>query len=382
MPFTPNIGLKKWDSDTEGLNRMQFTKNFEVIDEKVGGLYGATNLKVRSASVSITAATTHSEYYENLPHLNKVFARVAAQGIGVTLCPYANMTTGPTSNTFDRIPEAKLQAVIDAAKSKGARIDMLKPHIVTNWSDGFARRLIAPTDIDAHFANWTAELLHFAKLADRNGIPWLCISCEQQAQTTDSFYFAKWQSLVSTIRYAYPNLKLTVAYMLAELLPTISKVRANPDDKCLLHLVDAIGHNVYLGAYWDYYYIRPDGKPSITVQDVERSLYRDNGDNRWMARFQEIRTLFNDKPQMITEFGCFPLTGGLIKPIATGLGTTDYNAQALLFQAFFDTLMPLPYMIGFAIWHTNAPFNYFDVNDPALTSAEKLILDYTTRGVI
>lgn len=331
------------------------------------------NLELKTASVTVNGAM--SDKYDNYTYFDQVFGRLAVQGLDVTLITTHNITDA-TSSTFTHITSAQIQNIIDRAKSRGLRIRMIKPHIVLNWSDGFPRKTHNPSDISAFFTNWTQELLFVAAIADANDVEWLSISCEQYLVTTANHYYNQWKTLINTIRAAYPKLKLTASMMGTELDETIKSLKTDPTNLSMFELLDSIGFNMYFSAYWAYYAV-VNGKPTVTVRDVEKSLYKTVDGWSPMALIQSVYDMWK-KPILITEFGCMNKTGGLINLSASG--TENYDTQALLFQAVFDNVMPLFYVKGFAIWHVHAPFQYFDYTGATVTAAEKIVIDYVKGG--
>ncbi|WP_127506217.1 glycoside hydrolase family 113 [Paenibacillus humicus] len=373
---TKNLGLVKWDDDTDELHRSQFTENFETIDDQVSSLYGSANLWFKSSTVTIGNPGS-SDAYTNTDYFTKVFTRFAVQGLGAVVSTLHNLDS-ETGSTFQHHTAQQIQSILNIAKVKGVKLWMLKPHIVLNWSDGFSRGRYDPVDVPLHFANWTQELLFVAQLCRTNNIPWLCIECEHYKLTSENLYYSYWLQLVNTIRAAYPELKLTVAMMGSELRDTTLKLQADRAARSVVHLVDAIGANIYATYFYEPYAI-VNGKPTVTVEDVARGFRRTWSGWSPYDLLVDMNQL-TGKPILITEFGCMPKDDGLTQLFATG--ATNYDVQALLFQAYFETVVTIPFIKGFAIWHAHSPFQYFDYEGQTIYPGEKVIIDYVSSGRI
>lgn len=394
---TTKLGLHKW-VPTDYVKREEFNENFAKIDDNAAqvaeqlaqttqeslligsNVYGAVTKQLSMKTASVPINDTGDTGINNLAFFDMVFSRLKRQGIGAALIPFSNITES-NGYVYTHHTKEKIQAIVDIAKSKNVPIQMLKPHIGMNYSDTINRANYLPTDISAHFTNWTQELLFYADICDTNGIEWLSISCEHYKLTTANHYFTYWQSLVNTIRDAFPNVKLTIACTSLEFEHSVAHVRENPNNKSVLSLVDALGANIYEMWHWNYYE-EVNGVANITVKDVEKAFYSTLQGYSPYRRFVDAYDTFK-KPILITEFGCMNNTGGLISLSTHRTQTTSYEVQAILFQAFFGTVMRLPFIIGFSIWNIYLPFKYFDfVDESVITAGEQVIIDYTTRGLI
>lgn len=125
--------------------------------------------------------------------------------------------------------DLELVELIAEMKANGLRV-MLKPHV--DISDDTWRGYIEPTDLNAWFNAYTDFILHYAQIAENNGVEMLVIGTEFRTMVTDE-YRAEWETLISQIRDVYSG-KLTYA--------------ANWDDYwtvCFWDLVNVVGIDAY-----------------------------------------------------------------------------------------------------------------------------------------
>ncbi|MEK5060471.1 hypothetical protein BK126_04385 [Paenibacillus sp. FSL H7-0326] len=350
------------------------------MDDTVSSLYGETNLKIKTSSVTIahTVPVAGEQRYDNLQWFGKVFDRLKAQGLGATIVTSHNLDSA-TGHSFTHHTKEQIQAILNIAKSKGVPLQMIKPHIMLEWGDGFNRATYQPANPSTFFSKWKEELLFIADIAVSNKIEWLCISCEQYQLTTVEPYYQEWADIVNTLKLRYPNLKLTIACTGQEMRESMTKKRNDVRNYfSVFDLVDAIGANIYGSYTWET--CENVGESvNIPVEDIEKALYRDSQGYNYVRMLSDTFQVWK-KPVIITEFGCMSKKDGLIRLHATG--PTNYDVHALLFQAFFDTIMPIHFVQGFAIWHVYAPFQYFDYEGETVYPGEAVIIEYTQRGLI
>lgn len=105
-------------------------------------------------------------------------------------------TIGPTNNTPT---DADLGAAITQLHAKGLKV-MLKPHV--DVSDGSWRGQIAPASTTLWFQNFTSFIIHYAQLAQDNGVEMLCFGTEY-ASISGSANQAAWENVITAIRAVY-----------------------------------------------------------------------------------------------------------------------------------------------------------------------------------
>lgn len=316
-------------------------------------------LKYHSVSVSISPRMSISD--KTLDHLKNI-------GASVTLCSMVNITSETDSN-----PQLESDRITDAVtriQSKGLKIDMLKPHLGVNWSDGFYRGEYVPYSNIDFFNNWKRILLDCAEICQQKDIPILCIGCEQ-VQNTQAKFADKWLDIISELRQNYPKLLLTYAMAGQE--------HSNWRDREWMGQLDFIGLNVYPS-----YVSKEDTGDNISVEEVVEGFYFDHAGTAFGKRMREINRYFN-KPIFVTEVGVMPQADGLVTLIGKYTGQTpqNFHVSALAMEAAFAGWMrDLDFVIGFAWWHVREPFNFFDENSNTMSEAEEVFKKYITEGRI
>lgn len=316
-------------------------------------------LKYHSVSVSISPRMNFSD---------KVLDRLKNIEASITLCNMVNITSKTDSD-----PQLESNRITDAVtriQSKGLKIDMLKPHLGVNWSDGFYRGEYVPDSNIDFFNNWKQILLKCAEICKQKDIPILCIGCEQ-VQNTQAKFADKWLDIISELRQNYPKLLLTYAMAGQE--------HSNWRDREWLGQLDFVGMNVYPS-----YVSKEDTGDNISVEEVVEGFYYDHTGTAFGKRMREINRYFN-KPIFITEVGVMPQRDGLVTLIGKYTGQTpqNFHVPALAMEAAFAGWMKdLDFVIGFAWWHVREPFEFFDENSSTMSEAEQVFKKYVMEGRI
>ena len=316
-------------------------------------------------SASVTVANT------NLP-TDETYRQLSEAGLSQTLCPMVNVTS-TSAETFTLMDRDAVVNAITYAKSKGVPTDMIKPHIGVNWSDSTYRPGLNPTNYPTFLTNWKEVLLHYAQICNEQGIPWLCIGCEMDKLVQPKYEYL-WNNLVSEIRTAYPNLKLTYA------TTTTDFMRA---ENATLNCVDAIGVNLYL--QWS---TKPYNS-NMTYEDIMPSFFDSyapiSGGFRANDRINEVSFKYK-KPIFITEIGVIPRVTGIqiLKPDDYNIRNNEnFNISKIVIEAFFNSLCKNNNLTGFSIWHVKEPFNFFKYDYNIGNSvATDMIKEYIERGDI
>ena len=155
------------------------------------------NLKYKTVSTTVTNTYIPDDY---------IFRHLQTQGMDCVLVAMVNIQSA-TDNNPQIMDNSRITTAISIAKARDVQIQMLKPHLGINWSDGFNRKDYVPSNYDTFFSNWKGILLNYASLCVNNGIPMLCMSCEM-VDTTKNVYKTYWQDIYNTIKTQYPNLLL------------------------------------------------------------------------------------------------------------------------------------------------------------------------------
>lgn len=316
-------------------------------------------LKYHSVSASISPRMNFSD---------EVIDRLKNIGASITLCSMVNITSATDSNP--QLEETRITDTITRIQSKNVKIDMLKPHLGVNWSDGFYRGNYTPDSNTDFFNNWKQILLKCALICDQYSIPILCIGCEQ-VQNTQAKFNDKWLEIIRELRQAHPKLLLTYAMAGEE--------HSKWQEREWMGQLDFIGLNVYPS-----YVSKEDTGDNVSVEEVIEGFYYDHMGTAFGRRMRDIYRYFN-KPIFITEVGVMPQVDGLVTLIGKHTGQTpqDFHVSALAMEAAFSGWMKdLEFIVGFAWWHIREPFEIFDESTSNLSEAEQVFKKYIKEGRI
>lgn len=296
------------------------------------------------------------------------WTHIKTQGADATLVVMVGITSATDSNPT-MIDDSIFSGALSDATSAGVKIDMVKLHLGTGYSDGFDRGSYLPSDVPTYFNNWKNICLHYAQLCINNNIPILCIGCEQPNQSVDS-NLSYWTTIVNAIKASYPSLLLTYAPKTWEF--------CDSGHQKIWSILDIIGANVYLT------YTQQALSQAVPIlDDLCQSFYYNFDGKKVIDNINNLSQTYN-KQVFITEIGCMPIDKGLIcvKPYdySTELNTPNYDAVMWLMEASFNSLFRNRNVCGFAWWHTDNPFMYFSDNE--VTSAEQVMIDYIKGGLI
>lgn len=332
----------------------------ELDDYKVGN----NRLKWMSASGTVTNTTTVSD--EILTHL-------AYQGIDLALIVMVNINS-KTDSVPVKMADSRVINAIVRAREFGVKVNMLKPHLGINWSDGTERYNLTPSDMDTMMNKWKDIVVSYAGICNSYNIPVLCIGCEQRGMTKPE-YKHYWEDIVSECKGLYPDLLLTYA------CDSVEGVQYNTS--CIFGLVDFIGLNLYPQWYKEVY------KEGLTYKDIMPSAYSSYAPTgkgfKLIDRIKYLYTTYK-KPVYITEIGVMPYADGLVNLKSEfaydETAPRDYRVSAICYESIFNTLAKSPYVIGLSLWHTKHPFCYFDYTDASTgtSEAEEIVKQYVEGG--
>ncbi|MDF2990160.1 MAG: hypothetical protein K0S37_674 [Microbacterium sp.] len=300
----------------------------------------------------------------------KELDRIARLGANVTLVVFC-FIPDPTSTTFTRVSDARIQKAFDLARERGVRITLVKPHIVTDSDgDAFYRAGYAPASIDAFFASWEDNLLHFAKLCARNDVEYLSLACEQPAQT-DAVHYDRWVALVAKLRDTAPGLKLTAAFTTLELflLYTYWVPQATPH---LARLLDVFGINSWVRLTDKVY---TPAEPNITVDELVAGWRGSGGrGDDHLGKLEDVCDGLRI-PFLITEVGVRPRVDGLATQDNNSptTGVENFEVQALLYRSVLEGPLQSRWCTGASVWHMRAPFHLGNLNGTRLYPGESVL---------
>lgn len=284
--------------------------------------------------------------------------------VGGTLAmPIMVTVTSSTDPNIVMQSDDRVQQNIDHIKGKGLEITMIKPHIgLAGGYDGLNRATYNPSDFDVFFENWKDVMLHYAETCDANGIPILCIGCEQE-KCTDPKYISKWIDIYQSIKTKYPDLLITYAM-------EGNEAKDIDGHGQIAQAVDLVGINAYPN------YINKDYDDSVTQDELISGWYFEQDGNHYMDMFDSYVSKYG-KPIFVTETGSMPWKDGLARLLSLQEGDQDFSGQAAAYQATFEAFSQNPNIIGVSIWNTNAPFNF---TSPSKTTESELVLKKYFKG--
>ncbi|WP_153001361.1 hypothetical protein [Microbacterium testaceum] len=300
----------------------------------------------------------------------KELDRIARLGANATLVIYC-FISDPTSTTFTRVTDDRIDKVFQQARERGVRITLVKPHIVTNdQGDGFYRGNYTPASLDEFFANWEDQLLFFADLCARHDVEYLSLACEQPHQT-DAATYDRWVPLIQKLRDAEPALKLTAAFTTLELflLYTFWIPQSTPH---MARLLDVFGINSWV-VLTDKVYT-PD-TPNITVDELAAGWR--GGGGKTDDHLGKLETVCDALriPFLITEVGVQPRVDGLAKQDNSSppTGVENFDVQGLLYQSVLQAPLQSRWCTGVSIWHMRAPFAFGSLKGTRLYPGENVL---------
>ncbi|MBF7130895.1 hypothetical protein ITQ94_05370 [Pediococcus pentosaceus] len=302
---------------------------------------------------------------------NDQLNHIQATGADLTLVTMVTVDNATDSSPTD-INETTFNDVINRATKIGLNVGMLKPHIgIAGQHDSFGRDKYDPDNYDTFFENWKDLMLHYADLANTNGIPILSIGCEMKL-CTDTKYLVKWQDIYNSIKAKYPD--LLIAYSMS-----MYEFEDSENSGQISSVVDLIGLNVYPA------YAPANYDATMEVDELKGAWWHDWNGHEFM---QSINGYYDSyqKPIYITETGLTPYDDGLSRLVSDYNGTDhayNFDAQAIGYKAAFEAVALNSHIIGVAIWHASKPFSFIDENNVnKVTPSEKVLTQYFKGGKI
>ncbi len=126
-------------------------------------------------------------------------AQVGINSVAVYIYLYTPSPTGTTIASGAYTPtDAELQAVATAAKAAGLGVQFM-PVLLDDATNGW-RGGYLPSDLPAFFANYTAQVVHYADLAQSLGVTLFFVGSENRQLEGQT---AAWRTLIATVRRHY-----------------------------------------------------------------------------------------------------------------------------------------------------------------------------------
>lgn len=218
--------------------------------------------------------------------------------------------------------EVGITATLDSAATLGI-ISILKPHIWIRGSWPGEIQMSNETDWEKWFNNYTAFILEYAKLAEANQIPILCIGTELEMTSGRE---SDWRAMIRAIRRVYSG-ELTYAANFTE----FEKVK-------FWGALDYIGIQAYF--------------PLTTKEKADlKDLL--NGWEPYLLRIDHLVSEY-EKPVLFTELGYCNTEDAAVKPWLwpneRREAIPSEHMQALAYEAFFKTAWKKSWMAGVFFW--------------------------------
>jgi hypothetical protein len=263
-----------------------------------------------------------------------------------------DVQTGPQTPT-----DQSLESAVSYIHSHGASVAF---SLHDDPEDGNWRALINPTDRTTWFANYGAQLNHYAVLGQNLGVQELVIGTEMSDMTipsVNSTNTANWIALIKTVRSEYSG-KLTYSAQHDGYMADDQSLGFWPE-------LDYIGLSAYYGL----------GSGDESVATIESNW------NQWENDVQSLSQEYG-KQVLFTEVGYVSQTNALNDPgsaYADG-GSVDDSLQANAYQALFQYWNNYSFMSGVAFWGWSSDPNAGGTSDtnytPQNKPAEQIMKDY------
>jgi Glycoside Hydrolase Family 113 len=290
--------------------------------------------KSGSAAVTVVTLQKAGFTYEGLTHVswqsseyNTAAGTTAQDGIaasgatwgGVLATWYMPTATSTSISTQSGTPrDAAVVAAIQEMHAKGLKV-MLKPHV--DVLDGTWRGAISPSDANAWFSRFTAFIVHYAQLAQSNGVELLCFGTEYKTMSVAA-NLANWTGVINAIRanYTGPLAYAANATYAADEFTSVS----------FWSQVDVIG----LDAYFP---LTNHSDPTL-AQLVSAWSLNTNGENI-VADIQNFAGAHPRQPVIFTEIGYKSVPGTNTQPWNFSLGNggpADNSEQQNCYEAMYE----------------------------------------------
>jgi len=226
-----------------------------------------------------------------------------------------------TSSTIDvawSVTDAGLLAVIHLARSKGLKV-LLKPHV--DPQDGTNRWEINPSNRAAWFESYQAMMIHYATIAQQNGVDEFSVGCEL-ATMSGSADRSAWLRVINAIKAIYRG-PLVYAATIVE-YPNVS----------FWDQLNFIG----IDAYYPL-----STSPTTDISALEAA---------WIPIRDQMAAFAVDVGRAIlfTEAGYPSLAGAAVEPFNNAYSSTPSQPeQAAAYEALLATFSGQPWWAG-AFW--------------------------------
>jgi hypothetical protein len=216
--------------------------------------------------------------------------------------------------------DAQIRSVMGEARGLGLRLFLLPIVQLEQVAEGQWRGTIEPADWDRWFASYERFLLHYARLAEEEGVALLSVGSE--LASTEGFR-ERWEDLIGKVRAVYGG-SLTYS--------------ANWDHFREVSFWDQV-HFLGLSGYYGLSAEMP--ATYAVLQEAWQAIRSD------LLAWQRTQ----GKPLLFTEIGYPSQAGAARRPWDyTAGGYPDLRLQRLCFRAFIETWKETPELAGVYLW--------------------------------
>jgi hypothetical protein len=252
--------------------------------------------------------------------------------------------------TWNTPTDASLVHAIQEAHALGLTVS-IKPHLDPN--DGQWRAFIDPSDRATWFKNYDAYIMHYAQLAQANGVEQLIIGTElidMTSATHNSSNTDNWNSLIAQVRGAYSG---KVGYA-ANWGPN----GTNLDEKNQIKF----WNNLDFAGVDAYYPLNTNDNSVASLQAA------------WSASDSDVANFAASvgKPMVFTEIGYKSISNAHLEPgVWQNVTAPNDTEQANDYQAFFQHWNNVPYLKGIYMWEWQPESNAGGSSDTDYTPQNK-----------
>jgi glycosyl hydrolase family 113/Big-like domain-containing protein len=282
---------------------------------------GITHVSWSQGEYSSTAGTTSQD----------ALAASGANWAGVLVTWYQANATSTTIAAANNTPtDTDVIAAITELHNKGLKV-MLKPHV--DALDGSWRGTFQPSDINAWFNSFTSFILHYAALAQSNGVEMFCFGTEYKDLTNANL--SKWTTVINLIRGIYTIGKLTYA----------ANATGSGDEFTSVVFwkqVDVIGLDAYVP-------LTDHADPTLAelVSAWSNNRYGDN----FVAAVTTFKGAYPSMPIIFTEIGYRSVAGTNEAPYDfTMTGAVDGIEQQNCYEAMYEVWSAIPTVMSGNFW--------------------------------
>src|SRR5882724_1012271 len=246
--------------------------------------------------------------------------------------------------------DASLIHAIQKAHSLGMKV-MILPHL--DPRDGAWAGVIDPSDIDTWFVSYTGFILHYAQIAQANGVEQLGVGREFVLLTSSASNTPKWRKLLADVRGVFKGKITYQANWGSGFNEEFTKVTFWDDPN--LDLVGISG----------FFPVAPQGTINPSINNMVAA---------WKPWIDKVATFFNQvgKPVIFCEVGYRSIGGAASAPFDFEMGGS-YNPQEQrdAYEAFFRAWQDVGWFKGGFWWNWQTNPNAGGVGDLDFTPQNK-----------